>query len=281
MIKTFNTLFLFLISFYTYAQEKEIQEVNIINKRTATKVIELVEKKFKTNFKKQDTLTFQTEFYNKESKLGDIYQLNGKLDFIFDDYFDANNHYYDSFIYKDTKYTDNSHLLDKNRENYISHLRNYLTPKIIYKVIKKRKQYHFSFIETSNEEVYKIEFSPLKPRPFRYKGNLTIDKKTFGILEFNVSLLANEGNNFTSMYIARSDNYQILYHQLFCSFNKNEINLFKLKSCTTKAFIKQKGNYNREYNISGSMDYIETPTNSSKTLFGIDGFSIYQRKMND
>lgn len=88
-ITLFICIFIFSLS---QVGENKIDEVNIIYKRTARNVIDLVQKKFVNNYKKKDTLTFYTEFSNKEEKLGIIYQLEGNLDLFFDKHLEYINH---------------------------------------------------------------------------------------------------------------------------------------------------------------------------------------------
>lgn len=212
-----------LISSFSFSQEREkkIDEVNIIHKRTARNVIDLVQKKFVNNYKKKDTLTFYTEFSNKEEKLGIIYQLEGNLDLFFDKHLEYINHYYDSFIYQDTKIVNNADkLLDSKKENYPTSFSRYISPEIIYEIIKRKKQYSFSFLETNHEDVYTIKFFPTDSKSFMYEGYLNVDKKTFAILDFQTTLIEHAGNSFISMFGIRNDSYKMVSHQLQCLFKK-------------------------------------------------------------
>ncbi|WP_120489536.1 hypothetical protein [Bergeyella cardium] len=271
------------ISSFSFSQvgEKKIDEVNIIKKRTARNVIDLVQKKFVNNYKKKDTLTFYTEFSNKEEKLGTIYQLEGNLDLFFDKYLEYINHYYDSFIYQDTKIVNNADkLLDSKKENYPTSFSRYISPEIIYEIIKRKKQYSFSFLETNHEDVYTIKFFPTNSKSFMYEGYLNVDKKTFAILNFQTTLIEHTGNSFISMFGTKNDSYRIVSHQLQCSFKKNEKSFYQLNECSTTSDVHQKDNYNRKYYIRGNIKNIITPEKEEKVLFGIDGLDKYNDKVN-
>lgn len=260
------------ISLVFYAQEREIKELELTNKRTPLKVIELVENKFSSNYIKQDTLTFYAKFSNKEEKLGEIYHLEGNLDLFFDDYLDENNHVTDSFIYEDTKYINNRKILDRKKEHYLTYFRDYLAPNIVYKIIRKKKQYYFSFLEVDDESIYQIRFLPKRAKSSMYEGFLTIDKKTFAILDFQTKLIEHKGNHFRTMLGSRNDSYNILSHQLSCSFEKGKNDFYQIKECNTEAKIHQNGNYHRKYEIIGNIKKIETPIRDSKEIFATSSF---------
>lgn len=260
-----------------YAQERKIEEIEIIHHRTPIKVIELVYKNFENNYLKQDTLTFYTQFSNKEEKLGKIYELEGNVDLIFNNYLDIPNNIYDSFIYEDAKYVNNQHLLRKGEEHIITYFREYIAPNIIYKISKKRNQYNFLFMKTDNKDIYQIKFSPKTPRSFTYEGSLMIDKKTFAVLDFFIELKENKGNRFRTIWGTRKDSYKVLSHKLSCIFEKNNSDFYRISGCNTEVILHQEDNFYRKYTIKGSIKGVETPLGVKRYLFMTDGFRKEQK----